>query len=44
MTEDEMFGKYAKQCLHFLRNTLLPYEKEWTSIACGCNIIKWKNN
>ena len=23
-----------------MRNTLLPFEQEWTCIACGCNIKK----
>ena len=30
LTEDEIIGKYAKQCKHCLRNSLLPYEYEWT--------------
>ena len=35
LTADEIIQKYAKQCLHCLRNTLLPFEIEWTCMACG---------
>ena len=28
-TEDEIIEKYAKQCRHCNRNTLLPYEYEF---------------
>ena len=31
LTEDEIIQKYAKNCGHCNRNTLLPYEYEWTS-------------
>ena len=30
LTEDQIIEKYAKQCFHCSRNTLLPYEYEWT--------------
>ena len=30
LNEDENFEKYDKQCMHCTRNTLLPYEYEWT--------------
>ena len=30
LTEDEVIQKCAKQCLHCSRNTLLPYEYEFT--------------
>ena len=26
-----------------MKNTLNPYEDEWICIACGCKIIKKKN-
>ena len=40
LTEDEIIQKYAKQCRHCNRNTLLPYEYEFTCIACGYNVNK----
>ena len=43
LTEDEIIQKYAKNCAHCNRNTLLPYEYEWTCISCGFNVIKRKN-
>ena len=30
MTEDETNERYGEQRLHCKRNTLLPYEYEWT--------------
>ena len=42
LTEDEIIQKYAKQSLHCSRNTLLPYEYEWTCIICGYILIKRK--
>ena len=30
LTEDEIIQKYAKSCRHCKRNTLLPYEYEWS--------------
>ena len=35
LTEDEIIQRYAKQCKHCLRRTLLPYEYEWTCFSCG---------
>ena len=43
LTEDEFIQKYAKHCGHCNRNTLLPYEYEYTCIACEFNLIKRKN-
>ena len=43
LTEDEIIQKYAKNCGHCNRNTLLPYEYEFTCIACGYNINKRKH-
>ena len=43
MTEDEIFDKHGKQCMHCLRNTLSPYEIEWTCFSSGYNAIKRKN-
>ena len=42
LTEDKMFGKYAKRCGHYNRNTLLPYEYDFTYIVCGYNVNKRK--
>ena len=38
ITEAEIIEKYAEQCLHCMRNTLLPYEDEMICISCG-NIV-----
>ena len=43
LTEDENIQKYAKQCRHCNRNTLLPYEYEWTCFSCGYNVNKRKH-
>ena len=43
LTEDEIIQKYAKQCRHCNRNTLLPYEYEFICIACGYNVTKRKH-
>ena len=43
LTEGEIIQKYAKQCRHCNRNTLLPYEYEWTCFSCGYNVIKRKH-
>ena len=43
LTEDEIMKKIAKQYAHCLRNTLLPYEYEFTCFSCGYSIIKRKH-
>ena len=43
LTEDEIIEKYGKKCLHCSRNTLLPYEYEWTCFSCGYNLLKRKH-
>ena len=43
LTEDEIIQKYGKRCGHCYRNTLLPYEYEFTCIACGYNVNKRKH-
>ena len=43
LTEDQIIEKYAKKCLHCSRNTLLPYEYEYTCFSCGYNVNKRKN-
>ena len=35
LTEDQIFEKSAKQCGYCKRNTLLPYEYEFTCVSCG---------
>ena len=43
LTEDEIIQKYAKHCGHCKRNTLLPYEYEFTCFSCGYNVNKRKH-
>ena len=43
LTEDEIIQKYGKQCRHCNRNTLLPYENEFTCFSCGYNVNKRKH-
>ena len=40
LTENEIFEKYGKQFGHCNRNTLLPYEYEYTCFSSGFNSIK----
>ena len=42
LSEDEIIQKYGKRCGHCNRNTLLPYEHEFTCFSCGFNINKRK--
>ena len=42
LTED-IIEKYGKHCGHCNRNTLLPYEYEWTCFSCGYNVNKRKH-
>ena len=43
LTEDEIIQKYATNCGHCNRNTLLPYEYEYTCFSCGYNVNKRKH-
>ena len=43
LTEVEIIQNFAKRCGHCNRNTLLPYEYEFTCIVCGYNVNKRKN-
>ena len=43
LTEDESIEKYGKRCGHCNRNTLLPYEYEFTCFSCGFNVNKRKH-
>ena len=43
LSEDEIIQKYAKNCGHCLKNTLLPYEYEFTCFSCGYNVNKRKH-
>ena len=43
LTEDQITEKYAKNCGHCNRNTLLAYEYEFTCVSCGYNVNKRKD-
>ena len=43
ISEDEIIQKYGKNCGHCNRNTLLPYEYEWSCFSCGFNVNKRKH-
>ena len=43
LTEDEIIQKYARRCGHCKRNTLLPFEYEFTCFSCGFNVNKRKH-
>ena len=43
LSEDEIIQKYAKNCGHCNRNTLLPYEYEWFCSSCNYVVSKRKN-
>ena len=43
LDEEQIFEEYGKHCAHCNRNTLLPYEYEFTCIACGYNVNKRKH-
>ena len=43
LSVDEINEKYAKQRGHCLRNTLLPYECDWTCPSCNHNVRKTKH-
>ena len=43
LTEDQIIEKYAKNCGHCNRNTLLPYEYEWFCFSCNYVVSKRKN-
>ena len=43
LTEDQIIEKYGKHCGHCNRNTLLPYEYEYTCLSCGFNVSKRKH-
>ena len=43
LTEDEIIEKYGKRCGHCNRNSLLPYEYEFTCVSCGFNVNKRKH-
>ena len=43
LTEGEIIQKYGNLCGHCNRNTLIPYEYEWTCFSCGYNVNKRKH-
>ena len=42
LTEDQIIEEYGKRCGHCNRNTLFPYEYEFTCFSCGYNVNKRK--
>ena len=45
INENQIKEKHGKQCKHCFRNTLLPYEVDYTCFSCcGNNVIKQKNS
>ena len=44
ITEDEIFKKYANHYGHCNRNTLLPYEYDFTCISFRYNVIERKHD
>ena len=43
LNEDQIFEKFAKNCGHCNRNTLLPYEYKVTCFSFGYNVTKRKH-
>ena len=43
LTKDEIIQKYGKRCRHCKRNTLFPYEYEFTCFSCGYNVNERKH-
>ena len=43
LSEDEIIQKYSKNCGHCNRNTLLPYEYEWSCFSCNYVVSKRKH-
>ena len=43
LSEDQTIERYGKKCEHCNRNTLLPYEYQFTCFSCGFKIIKRKH-
>ena len=43
LTEDEIIQKYVQHSGHCNRNTLQPYQNEFTCFSCGYNLIKRKH-
>ena len=43
LTEDEISEKRDEQCMHCMRNTLIPYGYEWTCLSCRYNVLKGKH-
>ena len=40
LSGDEIIQKYGEKCGQCNRNTLLPYEYEFTCLSCGYNVNK----
>ena len=44
MTEVEHLWKHAEQSIHCMRSSLIPYQIDWTCVACkqkGTQTKKW---
>ena len=35
LSEDQIIEMYSRKSMHCSRNTLPPYEHDWTCFACG---------
>ena len=44
LSEDQINEKFAKQCGHCNRKTLLPCEYEFICVSCGFNLLKENMN
>ena len=44
LSEDQIIENYGENCRNFNRNTLLPYEYEFTCFSCGYNVNKQKHD
>ena len=42
VTETEVFEKYARRCVHYMRYTLSPNQCKWSCVLKEYNAIKWK--
>ena len=44
LSEDETIEKDGNFCKHCGRNTLPPYEYEWSGFGCGYNVTNESTN
>ena len=43
LTEKEIIQTYGQHCMHCTKDTLQPYEDEYSCVACGIIIARTKN-